>query len=137
LLAATECDRTVLWDPVLDGASWIAEATAMQREHLRGLQHLRLGRRPRETPGCVELLGATYAASTLRTLEGMKLAAPKGPSAWLVTSERARQVAAHARLGAGSLVSLDLNYGWRDASHLDDILPDQGISRVLADLVVP
>ena len=139
LLAAAQgvCDRTVLWDPVIEGASWLAEASAMQREHLRGLQHLRLGRRPRAIPGCVELLGGTYAAVTLRALEAMRLAAPRGPVAWLVTSNRAHQVAAHARLGTGSLVSLDLDYGWRDASHLDDILPDPGISRALADMVSP
>ncbi len=63
----------VLWDPVLDGATWYADSAAEHRVCVRGLAGVRRGRPPRRHDGVEELCGTSYARATLRELAALRL----------------------------------------------------------------
>jgi amino acid adenylation domain-containing protein len=138
--AGLDLARIIVWDPVCDGAEHYAELVALHRRYLRGLQHLRLGRRPARLRGAEELLGATYSAEALRELRGMSIAPlvpDRGPPlSWLITSRRARQRARFAAVcGARrdcEAEALDFDCGWHELARLEDVLPDVGIAGALA-----
>ena len=68
----------VLWDPVLNGAAWYAQASAEHRVYARGLGAIRHGRPARAPAGCEELCGTTYARGTIAELARLRLAVPTG-----------------------------------------------------------
>ena len=138
-----DVSRLVLWDPVGDGASHYADMVRMQQRYLRGMQHLRLGRRLERLLGAEELLGTTYSDAALRELRQLaiakSIASGRTPLRWLVTSHHARQRALFHAASAGrdgcKLETLDVDSYWHDVARLDDILPDVGISRALAAMI--
>jgi amino acid adenylation domain-containing protein len=105
--------RLVLWDPVRDGATWYADASAQHRACVRGLAGVRRGRPPRRRDGVEELCGTTYARATLRELAGLRSMPPAGLA-----------VATHTTAIA-----------WHDATRIDELVPDTGISAALVALV--
>ena len=111
--SGVELARIVLWDPVRDGARWYAQASAEHRACARALQGLRLGRPPRRQAQVEELCGTQYSLDTIRELASLQLAPP-----------RVVPCATH-----------DTQTAWFDAVHVDELLPDVGISRALFDLV--
>lgn len=129
LLAASDVQfaRLALWDPVVDGETWYGEMRHVHKVYQRGMQHLRQGRTVKPMTDGEELLGTTYGLPALRDLRWMKLAPPEGvPVGWVATTNT-------PKAGATRLIEIDC--GWADASRLDDLLPDLGISKALVEMV--
>jgi amino acid adenylation domain-containing protein len=134
--------RLVLWDPVCQGSEYLAEMAEAHRQYLCDVQHLRF-RRPRaRSTGGTELLGSTYSETALRELNALvivPIAAGRPMSIkWLATSPSARQTAQFRALGGERegcrIETMDFDCSWQDVSHLEDILPDVGITRRLAEM---
>jgi amino acid adenylation domain-containing protein len=133
--------RVVLWDPVCRGAEHYAEMAEGHRRYLGAVQHLRF-RRAAPSAGGEELLGATYSATALRELKtlviGPLAAAGSIPIKWLSTSRPAHQEALFRSVsrerGGSRIEALDFDCRWQDLALLEDILPDVGIARKLADM---
>lgn len=132
--------RWVLWDPVGQGSDHYAEMVAAHARYLRAVQHLQFRRARR--PGAEELLGTTYSETALRELKGMVLGPGSNASAvpvkWLATG-RSSSHEALFRSVAGErdgcrFEALDCDCGWLDPARLEDVLPDVGIAKKLAEM---
>jgi amino acid adenylation domain-containing protein len=136
-----EIARCVLWDPIGRGSDYYAEMVAAHRRYLGAVQHLQRRRAPR--PGTEELLGATYSEAALRELKGMVLGPQSNPRAvpvkWLATGRSRGHEALFRSVAGGHAGSrfdaLDHDCGWLDPARLEDVLPDVGIAKRLADMV--
>jgi amino acid adenylation domain-containing protein len=117
LQAARELDLSsiVLWDPVLDGAAYVAEAAELHQRFVGGWR--RLFWPPAPVRGCVELLGLTFEERTARELSDLRLSAQDA-------SAQVRSLALEAKTA------------WCDLEGLGDQLPDAGVSETLARLVL-
>jgi hypothetical protein len=143
-----EVGRVVLWDPVCDGAEYIAALKENHRRYLRAVEyvdwHFPLPGRGR--PGAtVELLGSTYSDRMVRDLAALRID-PRGKSRavqlkWLATAPAAPQVArfeALARAGASDgnrVEEILVDCSWLDVASLESIVPDLGIAAALAAMV--
>jgi amino acid adenylation domain-containing protein len=109
-----DVDGVVLWDPVARGSEHRAELErahrALVRASPRWPPRLRWGANGRR-----ELLGATYSKTLLHELDELTLEPPA------------------SSLGVETLIT---NSGWLDLAHLEDMLPDVGISRALGARVL-
>ena len=108
--------RLVLWDPVRRGAEHHAELAELHRRYLRATKFL-----PFRAPSWLarhgqELLGATYSSAALRELDALELTTP-------ASEPRCR------------VEIVELGSAWQDLDHLEDMLPDVGISRALVERV--
>jgi hypothetical protein len=143
LLGQADFARWVLWDPVIDGSGFHAEAARLQRQYLLSTRHLRALHSPRRARGGEELLGSFFSDAALAELKKLsvleRLNRATVPLRWLITSEPERQRALFDSLAAGRAASgreeLEPDCGWQEISRVDDILPDVGISRALAAMV--
>jgi pimeloyl-ACP methyl ester carboxylesterase len=146
--AARDLDvaRIVLWDPICDGADYYAGITAGHRRYLRATRHLRFRRARRRAGGAEEILGTTYSEAALRELRALSIAPIASiassrpvPVKWLGTSGCVRQEAvfraACDRRAGSRMEAFDVDCSWEDVSRLEDILPDAGISKKLAEMV--
>ena len=104
--------RLVFWDPVERGASHLDDLRAAHRRSLAAtpLGSLRARLSARRGRGQHELLGATYSETALRELAALSLP------------------------GSCPARRLDTDVAWLDLTKLEDMLPDLGISRQLAQL---
>jgi amino acid adenylation domain-containing protein len=135
--------KIVLWDPICDGTGYYAEMTEGHRRYLGATQHLRFRRAKRRDTGSEEILGSTYSETALRELKALSIApiatSRPVPVKWLGTSQHGRQEAVfRATCGerAGSRIeAMDVDCAWHDVSRLEDILPDIGVSKRLAEMV--
>jgi amino acid adenylation domain-containing protein len=132
--------KCVVWDPIGQGSDYYAEMVAVHARYLRAVQHLQL--RKARRPGAEELLGATYSEAALRELKGMVLGPQSNPRAvpvkWLAT-ERSRSHEALFRSVAreqdgARFEALDYDCGWLHPARLEDVLPDVGIAKKLAEM---
>jgi amino acid adenylation domain-containing protein len=136
--------KVVLWDPICDGSGYYTEMTEGHRRYLGATRHLRFRRsRSRRGTGSEEILGSTYSETALRELKALAIApiAPSRPVPvkWLGTSQHRRQEAIFRAIcgeRTGSRIeAMDVDCSWHDVSRLEDILPDIGISKKLAEMV--
>jgi amino acid adenylation domain-containing protein len=114
-----ELAKLVLWDPIRDGARYLAELAEMQRAYLRSTAPLRFWRWPRARPQARELLGSVYSEAAFRELEALAL----------------DPLLAEQRAPTRVWETLHVDCGWRDVGRLEDVIPDIGISSELARLV--
>jgi amino acid adenylation domain-containing protein len=136
-----EIARWVLWDPIGCGADYYADMVAAHARYLRSVQHLHVRKARRH--GAEELLGATYTETTLRELRGMTLGAEADPHAtpvkWLATGrssgEEALFRAVTSERSGCRFEMLDYDCGWLDPARLEDVVPDVGIAKRLAEMV--
>ena len=138
-----EVARVVLWDPICDGSAYYAEIAEGHRRYLRSerLQSCR-GRSNRR--GSEELLGLTYSERALHELRALVLrSSPRRrpvPVKWLATSRREQQEARFRTVCGeddGSRIEvMPFDCDWLDVSRLEDVLPDVGIAKKLAGMVV-
>ncbi len=143
LLATTALPvaRMVLWDPVARGMLHHDELAGLHAAYLRAHQPLRF-RRPRSPRGApTELLGTTYSLAALRELDALALPkrTPTTPSiGWLATTAGPGLASRFAALAGpdpqSALVTLDVDCAWHELAQLEEMLPDLGISRALAEL---
>jgi amino acid adenylation domain-containing protein len=132
----------VLWDPIGQGSDYYAEMVAVHGRYLRAVQHLQPRRAPRS--GTEELLGATYSRTALRELKGIVLGRGSNPRAvpvkWLSTGRSGGHQALFrsvAREADGCrFEALDYDCGWLDPARLEDVLPDIGIAKKLAEMAM-
>jgi acyl carrier protein/pimeloyl-ACP methyl ester carboxylesterase len=118
--AASRLDlsHVVFWDPVQSGAQHLAELRDAHVRYARATWvptlRVRVPSWPRR--GKHELLGFAYSDTALRELDALVIPehAPGSCAARIMTSESA----------------------WMDLAHLEDMLPDVGISRALTELVL-
>ncbi|HEX6277378.1 MAG TPA: amino acid adenylation domain-containing protein [Polyangiaceae bacterium] len=110
-----EVDGVVLWDPVMRGSEHRAELERAQRSLLRASPRWPPKLLERRGDGRRELLGATYSSTLLKELDQLTLEPP--PSSC-------------------SVETLITNSGWLELAHLEDMLPDVGISRALGTRVL-
>jgi amino acid adenylation domain-containing protein len=109
-----ELAALVAWDPVRDGAAYLAELAAADAAFAPGWR--RLFRSPPARPaGETELLGLVCSAANARELKALAFPPKGGPSASLKFHATPECV-------------------WNDAARLGDLLPDVGISAALAAL---
>lgn len=108
--------KLVLWDPVRHGAEHHAELAELHGRYVRGASLLPFWRTCRRADGGQELLGSTYSTVALRELAALNLEP-------LATDQRCR------------VQTVELDCAWRDLEHLEDMLPDVGISRALIQSV--
>jgi amino acid adenylation domain-containing protein len=108
--------KLVLWDPVRHGAEYYAELAALHERYLRGASLLPFRRPSWRANGSQELLGSTYSAVALRELSALRLEPP-------AIDQRCR------------VETVELGCAWQDLGHLEDMLPDVGISRALVQSV--
>jgi amino acid adenylation domain-containing protein len=139
--------RIVLWDPVCVGAEYCAEMTEGHRQYLSATQHLRFRRSRPHFDGGKELLGSTYSETALRELRALAMAQSRNvPVKWLASSGPARQEAVFRSIcgeaGASGakkesrIETVDVDCAWTDVSRLEDTLPDVGIAKKLAEMVM-
>ncbi len=111
--------KVVMWDPVERGADYVAQLERAHQEQLRARPSIgarwRLLLARGTGRGRRELLGSCYSEQTLGELRSLQLPAPTSTSA------------AVARLHTQS--------DWLESSHLEDMLPDVGISQRLVEMV--
>jgi hypothetical protein len=109
--------RMVLWDPILRGAEHHRQLRRAQRQYQRthALPQLRLPSW-RRRGGAQELLGCALSPLALRELDALVLE----PSV----------------ANAPEVKNLTTSCGWLDLQHLEDMLPDCGISRQLLALAL-
>ena len=137
-----EVARVVLWDPIVHGAAYYAALAKGHRQYLRSVQDLRFSRWLRRGRGCEELLGLTYSESALRELKETVMRPIATPRAlvvkWLATSQPEQQEAQFlaVRGDAGSRIeAMEFECAWLDVARLEDIFPDVGIAKKLAEMV--
>lgn len=143
-----EFSGLVLWDPVLQGASLRTELARMHQGYLRNTLHMRLLRAvkaPRKAPSSgVELLGTTFSDQALRELTSLNMGAATGcttaSSRLLVSSPRqarAGELLAWARSQpACKAETVDFDCAWAALANVHEVIPDVGISRTLAQMVL-
>jgi amino acid adenylation domain-containing protein len=139
---ATRLDvaQLVFWDPVTNGAGYIAAMQKMQHAYARANE--RFASRRRRTSNGTELLGLTYSSRALAEVRSLVVPhdPPRVPVKWLVTSPAGRAKAAFERIAGkptGSRLScLNVECEWRTLSRLEDVLPDVGVAAALATLCV-
>jgi amino acid adenylation domain-containing protein len=132
--------RWVLWDPIGHASDYYAEMVAAHRRYLRAVQHLELRRSGR--PGTEELLGATYSERALRELKAMVLGPQsypcRVPVKWLATGPSRRDDALFRSMASQRdecrFEALECDCGWLDPARLEDVLPDVGIAKKLAEM---
>jgi amino acid adenylation domain-containing protein len=142
--AAEELDLAglVLWDPVIDGAKYRAELAETHERYAGGWR--RLFRRAARVGAETELLGLVLSEDNARELEALTFAPDRAGNRrvikWLATSDAEDQkktFRALARDGDGSrLETMDFDAGWSDLARLNHLLPDVGVSSMLAALAV-
>jgi len=122
LLAAAssslDLTKLVLWDPIQRGSAHLAELRLAHRQYLRATSplHLQSPIAKWRARGKHELLGSSYSGAALRELR--ELAIPSsGPRSCPVET-------------------LTSDSAWLDLAHLEDMLPDPGVSRALTKLVL-
>jgi amino acid adenylation domain-containing protein len=136
--------KVVLWDPIYRGCEYRAEAEQGQRRYMRSLTPLRL-RMPgrRDAPGC-ELLGLRYSHRALDELNALVIPTFEARRSmavrWLATGGGQGQnewfrSACGDRHGC-RIDILDFDCAWHDVTHIEDVLPDTGISKKLAEMVM-
>jgi amino acid adenylation domain-containing protein len=108
-------ESVVLWDPIERGAAYHAELRSAHRRYLRQSSLV-----PIELPAWrgsarCELLGATYTREALGELCALALQ-PSTPC---------------------RVARFKSDCDWFDLVHLEDMLPDRGISRALTSMLVP
>jgi hypothetical protein len=139
-----DLSRVVLWDPIGRGAEYLAELARGHEQCVRAARHLRFRRAPVRTAGGRELLGSTYSEEALEQLKALVLApiASNRPVAiqWLATSHPERQEALFGtirREGDGSRIeAVEFDCAWQDMSRLEEVMPDVGIAKKLAEMVM-
>jgi amino acid adenylation domain-containing protein len=109
--------KLVFWDPVRDGAAHHAELAELHRRYLRATSLMPFRAPSWPVRRGQELLGATYSATALRELAALELEPFSG-------EQRCR------------IETLELGSAWQDLDHLEDMLPDVGISRALVQRVL-
>jgi amino acid adenylation domain-containing protein len=131
----------VLWDPVSNGSSYLAELSETHERFLPGWRRL-LRRPPARADGASELIGLVLSAANRRELEALllepSLARPRRPVKWLATS-RVEAQERFFRTAAGGLTdwrleTLGFDPGWSDTERLGVLIPDVGVSTALAGL---
>ncbi|MFI5349112.1 MAG: amino acid adenylation domain-containing protein [Elusimicrobiota bacterium] len=112
--AAKELDFSglVYWDPVCDGSKYFAELTATHEAFARSWRWL-FRSPPHAAEGAVDLLGQVYSAANRRELTSLRV-------------DAGRDRIPTRRLGAPHPVC-----AWNDPAHLNNLLPDVGISAEL------
>lgn len=110
--AGLDLAKVIMWDPVLRGAEHYAELAETHRRYLRASSLL-----PFQLPSwrhgdSHELLGSTYSRAALRELKAMVLELPRTETTLRFETVR-------------------FDCPWHDPSHLEDMLPDTGISHAL------
>lgn len=135
-------DSLLLWDPVPDGAAYLAELATMQRSYLRSIAHLGFWRRWRARRRDNELMGTIYSDAVLRELRSLSLppllAEQRVPVRSLRTAQPTRPQAhlPEPETSDGcSVACLGVDCGWRDVARVEDVIPDLGISSTLAAFV--
>jgi amino acid adenylation domain-containing protein len=137
-LSELELSRLVLWDPVVNGAEYLAEIELTQQQRLKSLQSDRLGRQPKRQAGRRELLGFIYPETLLAQLSQLKIQRGNGAARTrlhcVVTPSESERVA--AAIGEGDeLVAVEFECNWRDAAYLEDVIPDTGFTKALVRMV--
>jgi amino acid adenylation domain-containing protein len=108
--------KLVLWDPVLRGAEHHRQLRRAQRQYQRTHAPPQLGLPSWRRRTAQALLGCELAPPALRELDALVLE----PSV----------------ANAPQVKTLTTDCGWLDLQHLEDMLPDRGISRQLLELVL-
>jgi amino acid adenylation domain-containing protein len=108
--------KLVLWDPVRHGAAHKAELAELHRRYLRSASLVPFRLPSWRANGGQELLGSTYSAAALRELAALDL----------------EPLASDPRY---PVETVELGCAWQDLGHLEDMLPDVGISRALVQSV--
>jgi amino acid adenylation domain-containing protein len=113
-----DVSRTVFWDPIQNGAQYLAELRDAHVQYSRAtwVPSFRLRIPSWRRRGRHELLGFAYSDAALRELGSLII--PDHPS----SSCAARSMTSES--------------AWMDLQHLEDMLPDVGISRALTELVL-
>ena len=138
-----ELAKLVLWDPVCDGREHFSELRAMQRRFMKSIADLRFWNFGAERPPANELLGTHYSEAIVSELSGLSLppllAARRVPTRWLATRQLEHELGLLRGLGAPGdcrAECVELDCGWHDVAELEDIIPDVGLSRALAKMVL-
>jgi len=123
VLERRDIERAVLWAPVVDGGSYVAELEQAQKRYLRNVRNRRRWKPPVRIADGAELVGSTYSSALLNQLRALTL-----------------QTEFHSKLPSirhfESSSSKDSDPVWTDLSRIDQILPDAGISNQLLKLVI-
>jgi amino acid adenylation domain-containing protein len=137
-----ELAKLVLWDPVFDGSKYCAEMAETHEKYVRSLMRWRFLSPLAPVKGGTELIGLVCSETTVRELKALVFAPSRArrrlPLKWLATSQagvQAELFRSIARDHAGSrMETMDSDPGWNDIARLDQILPDVGISTMLATM---
>jgi amino acid adenylation domain-containing protein len=138
-----ELGKLVLWDPVCDGREHFVELRAMQRRFLKSTADLWFWDLAAERPPANELLGTHYSDAIVRELTSLSLprllAERRVPTRWLATLQLEHEAGLLRGLGVPGdcrAECLDLDCGWHDVAELEDVIPDVGLSKTLAKMVL-
>ncbi|HKY37420.1 MAG TPA: amino acid adenylation domain-containing protein [Polyangiaceae bacterium] len=112
-----DLERVVLWDPIEHGAAYHAELRSAHRRYLRQHAHVSIELPAWRGNGHCELLGTTYTTAALRELRALALQP--------LTSTPCR------------VSRFKSDCDWLDLVHLEDMLPDRGISKALTTMLEP
>jgi amino acid adenylation domain-containing protein len=140
--AKLDLKRVVLWDPVLSGAEYVDDLRKRHHAYMRGVRYLRPLGAPAYSNGAEELLGFAYSRAAIEQIRLLAVDAGDGakvPLSWLETAGRGRRAKGDPAMVAAAR-NAKLQYGaydcgWEELADLEDILPDVGISRLLAQMV--
>jgi amino acid adenylation domain-containing protein len=108
-------ESVVLWDPIERGAAYHSELRSAHRRYLRQSSLVPIELPAWRRNGRDELLGATYTREALNELCALTL-----PTAMPCRVSRFKS-----------------DCDWFDLVHLEDMLPDRGISKALTSMLVP
>ena len=136
--------RLVLWDPICRGSEYYAEMAEGHRHYLAAVRRLRFRISPARSTGGKELLGITYSETAQRELKSLvidPIAANRPvPIKWLATSRSVRQSELFQSISGARdgcrIDAMNFDSRWQDASCLEDVMPDVGIAKKLAEMVM-
>jgi acyl carrier protein len=133
--------RLVLWDPIVQGASYYRELQNLHQEYLYAQPHLRLKSRIFRTSSYHELLGMHYSQKMMQEINAIHIKPEYCPGMLthclltnkFIPEERMRLTLPHHPLN--QITSLSIDCSWQNPAALEEILPDSGISKALANLI--
>jgi amino acid adenylation domain-containing protein len=142
IAASIDVRQVVLWDPVLSGAEYVLDLRQRHDAYMRGVRYLRPFGAPANRDGVEELLGFAYSPAAIEQIRSLAIdstKAAKVPLGWLNTSGENRSSdlcqAIIAAAGSADLRNGVHDCAWEELADLEDILPDVGISKLLAQMV--
>lgn len=133
--------KLVLWDPIMKGDTYFKELQILHKAYLDAQTHLRWTPRIFRAPGYHELLGSCYSEKMIQEFHSISIQPElcKGiVTHWLLTDnsiseECARPFLSHNPLN--QIISLSKDCFWQDPAAIEEILPDNGISKALTTLI--